>query len=216
MESGKDSGNFHEMEDVEISTIYHKLGSLSTEIEQQILELNGNSDEIKRSVQWMRNESYKETSPDIDFATRLFRRYVDEAQAARLRAAASSGLESGDSSHHGGEGRGEGTVSLIGEAIPHYLYEGSAEQIVGYGAFKSNVFWSRVVTGLLSFIAFVIMSCVPLIAHKRVSPHMLFNVRAPRLPLCLSLSLSISLSLCLSLFVSSLCSPLCLSCPLSG
>jgi hypothetical protein len=192
MQSGEDNGggsgsaNFHEMEDVEFSSIYQKLGTLCTEIEQHILELNGNSEEIRRSVQWMRNESYKETSPEADFLTRLFRRYVDESQAARARAAA-NGLD-GDSRHHldagdgsGGRG-GSGGVSLVGEMIPQYFYEGTAEQIVGYAALKTNVFWSRVVTGLFALIAFVIMSCVPLIAFKRVSPHMLFDVS-----LCLSL-----------------------------
>ena len=71
-------------------TVYDKLGTLCQEIEGQIKTVAGGSTpEIEKSLEWMHNESYKESSPEAEYAIRLFMKYVDEANAAKLRAAAS-------------------------------------------------------------------------------------------------------------------------------
>lgn len=165
MASTQNNANtFHEIED---SSIYHKIASLSTEIEQHIIDLHPPSTqyEVTRSFQWMKNESYKDLTPEIDYLTRLYRFYVDEVQSNKLRA-----------SNYHIQSREEQTMSLIDQVIPSYIYDGIAEQIVGYQALTTNVFWSRLCTALFSFLSFVIMSCVPFVSHKQVSPHMLFNV----------------------------------------
>jgi hypothetical protein len=146
----------------EFSTIYHKLALLSSEIETQLLQISGNTDEIEKSINWIRHESYKDPSPEIDFTTRLFRRYVDESNAHRLRLQLSR-LDDSDS------------ISLTSE-VPDYLYSGTPDQIVGQDAFKRNIFWFRVLSALFTFIAFIIMACVPLIHHRQVTSRMLYSV----------------------------------------
>jgi hypothetical protein len=92
-------------------TVYDKLGTLCSEIEGQIKTVAGQSQEIDRSIEWMRREAFKESSPEAEYAIRLFMKYVDEANAAKLRAAGGaldSRSDAGDS------------VSLIGD-IPDYL-----------------------------------------------------------------------------------------------
>ena len=55
-------------------------------------------------------------------------------------------------------------------------YDGTSDQIIGFDALRKNVFWSRVATGVFSFISFVVMSTVPYVTHKSVSARKLFLV----------------------------------------
>lgn len=159
---------FSNIEDVSCPTIYDKLGSLCTEIEDQIKEVGGATTEIQNSLLSMRNDSYKENSPEAEYAVRLFRKYVAEVSAAKLRGGTSptNDFDDGDS------------ISLLGD-IPQYIYSGTGEQIVGWSALSVNVFWSRLATGLFSFLAFVIMSCVPHIKYKTVDVDMLLLNNCP-------------------------------------
>lgn len=92
-------------------TVYDKLSQLCVEMETQIKSVGGRTMEIEKSIEWMRSESSKENAPEAEYALRLFMKYVDVTNAARLRTGASFSDDRSDA--------GEG-VSLIGD-IPLYL-----------------------------------------------------------------------------------------------
>jgi hypothetical protein len=167
---------FHEISQMEeFSSIYQKLGSLCTEIEHQILDLDLNHlDTARHAIQWMKNESLKDLNPEVDYLTRLYRYYNGEIQQKLHKHSASlaSSVSQKDMIH------------LVDYVVPRFVYDGTADQIVGYEALNSNVFWIRLVTSIFALISFIVMSCVPMISHKRVSPHMLFYVShsPPRSP----------------------------------
>jgi hypothetical protein len=171
--SGAATNNFQEISEMEeFSSIYQKLGSLCTEIEHQILDLDLNHlDSARHAIQWMKNESFKDLNPEVDYLTRLYRYYNQEIQQKLHKQSTPASYIASVSQND--------TIHLLNYVLPSFVYDGTAEQIVGSEALHTNVFWIRLVTSLFAFISFIVMSCVPMISHKRVSPHMLFDVCLP-------------------------------------
>lgn len=172
--------NFHEMSELkEFSSIYSKLNSLCTDLEHEILDLDLNHlNTSKNTIQWMKNESFKDLYPEVDYLTRLYFYFKQQIQL-KLKNPSSSSLTSSSALSSPSSSSSlphKERIHLVDYLLPAYVYEGSVEQVVGYEALHSNVFWIRLVTSVFALISFVVMSCVPMISHKRVSPHMLFYV----------------------------------------
>jgi hypothetical protein len=150
-----------EAEDAESYTVYHKLTNLCSEIESAIKQSSKKSrDDVQSQIMRMRSEAFTLTSPEAEYALRLFRFYHEDT------------TDSGSAGGFGGD-----TVNLVDE-LPPLLYEGHPDQIFGPGALKKNIFWMRVIVGGLSFISFVVMACVPNINKSNVSAQDLFDVRS--------------------------------------
>ena len=146
-------------DEAESYTVYHKLTNLCAEIETAIKSGSRKSrDDVQSQILRIRSEAFTMTSPEAEYALRLFRYFLEDVNEG------------------GGGGFGD-TMSLVDE-VPPMLYEGHPDQISGLAALKKNIFWMRMIVGLLSFISFVVMSCVPNINRKNVGASELFDVSA--------------------------------------
>ena len=145
-------------EEAESYTVYHKLTTLCSEIESAIKSGSHKSrDDVQAEIMRLRSESFTMTSPEAEYALRLFRCFLEQVGDG-------SGSSFGDN------------VNLI-EEVPPVLYEGHPDQLSGPEAMKKNIFWMRIVVGGLSFISFVVMACVPNINLRSVGSSDLFDVR---------------------------------------
>lgn len=153
------NGEGSEAEEAESYTVYHKLTNLCSEIEAAIKNGSRKSrDDVQAQIMRIRSEAFTMTSPEAEYALRLFRFFLEDVAEA-------SSPAFGDH------------VSLVDE-VPPMLYEGHPDQISGPSAMKKNIFWMRVIVGALSFMGFVVMACVPHISKKEVGASDLFDVSA--------------------------------------
>lgn len=142
-------------DEAESYTVYHKLTNLCSEIETAIKSGSRKSrDDVQSQILRIRSEAFTMTSPEAEYALRLFRCYLDEVS----------------------ENSGYTDTVNFADEVPPMLYEGHPDQISGPSAMKKNIFWMRVAVGVLSFISFVVMSCVPNIDRRTVSASTLFDV----------------------------------------
>ena len=148
-----------EMEEVEVTTVYHKLTTLCSDIENSIRSFCGDSLPVQQEILAIRNEAFKANAPEGEYALRLFRKYNQEVHAAHLKIASQEGDD----------------LDMMSE-IPVFLYEGSGEQLEGVESMKKNIFWFRLGTALLAFLSFSVMSSVPSISHQKVTAKDLFSV----------------------------------------
>lgn len=148
-----------------METLYDKLNNLAAEISEGIINLSGGRrEEVQQQLSELREQAYKERSPEAVYNTVLFRRYAEIANQIK------------DSK----EGRAE-KATFIGE-LPSFVYESDDENIlVGLEAMKANIFRLRVLVVVFSMIAFAVMSSVPFINEADFYPAKHFHVSIVRL-----------------------------------
>jgi hypothetical protein len=149
---------------------FDKLNNLVNVLENDIRKAHHNSIAIEKVIMSIRNSAYESGhSPQAEHVTLLYCHMAEEMKAQQRehsKAKQTSPLNYQEQE----DDNNSDTMSLTGE-IPFYLYSGSSKQIVGWEALNRNVFYSRAATAVFSFIAFVVMSCVPHIGRRYVDPN---------------------------------------------
>mmetsp|Transcript_13030 Transcript_13030/g.13089 ORF Transcript_13030/g.13089 Transcript_13030/m.13089 type:complete len:397 (-) Transcript_13030:30-1220(-) len=153
------SSNPDDANDTVGTNTFVKLNSLCTSIESCIRDHSKRSG-VDKELLAIRQASFKEQAPEAEYATRLFKRLIDETFPE-------SSLKENNKS----------VLKLI--AIPPAVYEGTGEQLVGKSAMSKNIFWLRVINTALSIGSFVIMSLVPRIMNNIVEPDDIFSNSCP-------------------------------------
>jgi hypothetical protein len=155
---------------------FDKLNNLVSVLENDIRKAHHNSIAIEKVIMSIRNSAYESShSPQAEHVTLLYCHIAEETKAQQqqqrtsLKAAPTLNYQEQDDDNN------SDTVSLTGD-IPFFLYSGSSKQIIGWEALNRNVFYSRAATAAFSFIAFVIMSCVPHIGWRSVNPNHFLEV----------------------------------------
>jgi hypothetical protein len=144
-------------------TVYDKLNKLNAEIAEGIINLGDSPrDVVQRELTFVRDQAYKERSPEAVFATILFRRYAAIANDIK------------DSKTSGGGAKS----TLIGD-LPSFMYEKDDDNmLVGWEATKTNIFRMRAIATLFALLTFSVMSAVPNITEADFKPEDHFDVRA--------------------------------------
>lgn len=147
-----------------METVYDKLNKLNAEIAEGIVQLSDTQPEVThRQLNSLREQAYKERSPEAVFATVLFRKYASiatEFKGSKLAA-------------------GDGKSTLIGE-LPSFVFEKDDDNmLVGWEATKTNIFRIRALATLFALLTFAVMSSVPYVTEADFFPEHHFNVRHP-------------------------------------
>lgn len=142
-------------------TVYDKLNKLNAEIAEGIINLEGGQrDVMQRQLTTMREQAYKERSPEAVFTTVLFRRYAQAANEIK-----DSKISKGDK------------TTLVGE-LPSFVFEKDDDNLlVGWEATKTNIFRIRALATLFALLTFAVMSSVPFVTESDFYPEHHFNVR---------------------------------------
>lgn len=141
-------------------SLYDKLKALSDEISEGILNLtDDNKTKVTMEIQSLKDQAAKDRAPEVTANIFLFRKY---AETANYWKDAHANLKNDK-------------LGLIGE-LPSFVYETNDEELVGMTALKTNIFWLRLVTCILAFISYIVMSTVPGIGHADFNPSATFKV----------------------------------------
>ena len=145
------------------ASIYEVLHNLASEIETNIKILSTESRyKVDEDIKLLREASYRERSPEAEYVSRLFKKFAEVAINAK----------NNTNSNNKQSSVAVGDVVFGKVNVPSYIYDGSAEQIVGFeAAKKSNIFYYRCACILFSFLCFVILSTVPFINAGVIRPH---------------------------------------------
>jgi hypothetical protein len=154
---------------------FDKLSNLISVLENDIRKANGNSISVEKVIMSIRNSAYETTNaPQVEYVSLLYCHIAEEMRAQQQ--AANVAKQASMNYHEQEDDNNSDTVSLTGE-IPFFWYSGSSKQIVGWEALNRNVFYSRASTALFSFVAFVIMSCLPHVGWRSINPNHFLKVR---------------------------------------
>jgi len=145
---------------MKVETLYDKLNNLADEISEGIINLGDGSRElIQAEISELREQAYKERSPEAVYNTLLFRKYAYTANKIK------------DSS----VGQRDKTT-LVGE-LPNFVYEADNEDhLVGHQATRTNIFRLRAFAAVFSMIAFSVMASAPYVNASSFSPNDAFQV----------------------------------------
>jgi hypothetical protein len=143
-------------------TVYDKLNKLNAEIAEGIINLSGGQRDVThRELNTLREQAYKERSPEAVFTTALFRRYAHVANEYK------------DSKFSAGS---EKKTTLIGD-LPNFVYEKDDDNmLVGWQATQTNIFRIRALATLFALLTFAVMSSVPYVTESDFYPEHHFNV----------------------------------------
>lgn len=140
--------------------MYDKLKALSEEMSEGILNLTDeNKTKVTMEIQSLKDQAAKDRTPEVTANVFLFRKYAEVANYWK---------DSHDALKHD-------KLSLIGE-LPSFVYETNDAELVGMTALKTNIFWLRLITCILAFISYIVMSCAPNIGHADFNPAANFKV----------------------------------------
>lgn len=144
-----------------METLYDKLNNLAAEISEGIINLSGGRrEEVQRQLSELREQAYRERSPEAVYNTVLFRKYAEIANQIK------------DSK----EGGRTEKATFLGE-LPSFVYESDDENIlVGWEATKANIFRLRTLVVVFALISFSVMSSAPYINEAQFQPKHHFNV----------------------------------------
>lgn len=158
---------------------FDKLSNLVTVLENDIRKAHNNSISIEKVIMSIRNSAYEsENSPMAEHVSLLYCHIAEENKAQQRAAAAAASSKAASTLNYQEQEEDDmyaDTINLTGE-IPFYLYSGSSKQIIGWEVLNRNVFYSRAATALFCFVAFVVMSCVPNVGHRKVNPNYYLEV----------------------------------------
>lgn len=144
---------------------FDKLNNLVNVLENDIRKAHGNSIVIENVLESIRKAAYESShSQQAEHVSLLYCHMSEEMKSQQQKNAPKLNYQEQDDDDN------SDTVSLTGE-IPFFLYSGSSRQIVGWEVLNRNVFYSRASTALFSFLAFVIMSCVPYVGWRSIDPN---------------------------------------------
>lgn len=167
---------------------FDKLSNLVTVLENDIRKAHNNSISIEKVIMSIRNSAYEsENSPMAEHVSLLYCHIAEENKAQQRAAAAAASSKTASTLNYQEQEEDDmyaDTINLTGE-IPFYLYSGSSKQIIGWEVLNRNVFYSRAATALFCFVAFVVMSCVPNVGHRKVNPNYYLEVIFTRPCVCL-------------------------------
>mmetsp|Transcript_8052 Transcript_8052/g.13652 ORF Transcript_8052/g.13652 Transcript_8052/m.13652 type:complete len:405 (-) Transcript_8052:1963-3177(-) len=145
---------------------FDKLNNLVNVLENDIRKAHGNSIAIENVLVSIRSSAYESShSQQAEHVSLLYCHMAEEMKSQQQKSAPKLNYQEQDEDDNNSD-----TVSLTGE-IPFFLYSGSSRQIVGWEALNRNVFYSRASTAVCSFVAFVIMSCVPYVSWRSIDPN---------------------------------------------
>jgi hypothetical protein len=149
-------------------TVYDRLNNLAAEISEGIINLSEEQrEQVQRELSALREQAYKERSPEAVYNTLLFRKYAAIANQIK----------------DDKRGRGDKTT-LIGE-LPSFVYEQDDENMmVGWEAVKTNIFRLRALATMFALITFSVMSSAPYITESTFYPGHHFHVSLLHLYCC--------------------------------
>lgn len=147
---------------IKVETLYDKLNNLADEISEGIINLgDGARENVQQDLSELREQAYKERSPEAVYNTLLFRKYAEVAN--QIKDSRSSGRDK---------------ATFVGE-LPSFVYEADDEQnLVGHQSTQTNIFRLRAAAALFSLITFSVMSSAPFMDRDTFSPNSNFNVRS--------------------------------------
>ena len=164
------------IESPEDDPTYDKLNNLVKVLENDIRRVHNNSIDVEKTIMSIRNSAYESSvDPRGEHLSLLYCHISEEMKQQKTKNQDKLSSLNYHEQDDVEDDNNSDTVSLMGD-IPFYLYSGSSKQIVGREALNRNVFYSRAATALFSFLAFVIMSCVPHIGWRYVDPKYLLEV----------------------------------------
>jgi hypothetical protein len=140
-------------------TIFDQLLQLAEEMRAGIYNLSSEPQDIVREdLERIKTASECGKAPEMALVVSLFRKYADTAH--RIKDDCKESMDK---------------MGFIGD-LP-VLYEFKEEnELAGWAALKTNVFWVRVIVSLLSFLSFVVMSSVEYISYPYFNPSWTFEV----------------------------------------
>lgn len=148
------------------ASIFDKLDALCEEITTDIRTTSGLSSDIGATLAKLKERAFLDRSPEAQHALLLYRHYRDLTKSGPLSSSSSSAVGGDDF-----EGLPTWLSSKTIPRLPDFVLEPQAEQLVGVGATRKNIFWLRAATVLLSMISFSIFSSAPFIhfAHPTLN-----------------------------------------------
>ena len=120
------------------NTLFDALNRLSEEISEGISNITNCTTSSKKAklqeeLEMMRTASYSvRPSPEVAYATSLFRKYADEANLIK------------DQNPQWID------VSEYTEKLPTFVTETNANQLVGWSALRQHIFWLRLLLAIFS------------------------------------------------------------------
>lgn len=157
-----------------------KLKNLAAEIETGILNMQqGSTEEKQQCIDAMRREAQRMRSPDAVYVHLLFRKYANATNETVASLRESSMFYN------------DGAVGFIFEPKDE-------KRLVGLKALKTNIFWLRMVSAVLAFISYVVMSTARYITEDEFHPSDFFEVQAKRVDIvqCVMLTILYSAASC--------------------
>lgn len=130
-------------------TLYDKLDSLSSEISSQILNINrGDRETTQKEMDDLKTLSSEKRFSELVYGILLFRKYsdiVNETIDEKLP-----------------------STETVEPPTP-FLSNNEEDQLIGWNAFKANIFWYRMTASFFSFVSSLLMVTVPFIFQTQYS-----------------------------------------------
>lgn len=166
------------------TSVFEKLNALADEISEGIRSISDQPKTVvNEEIMQMKNLSYRERLPEVEFATLLYRKYADltSSIASGSKAAPATytaGVPSSASSEFAGI-----ELTHIPVPIPTKMIDlievTDEDELVGWPAIRSSIFKLRGVATVLSFLAWAIITSTPGITKSYLKADSLLTSTCP-------------------------------------
>jgi hypothetical protein len=163
-------------------TVYEKLNVLNEEISDCIIATASDAgitkEAIESELRALREASFRERSPEAEYAIKLFRKYVDQTGKSNPCHPFSRGSSTNMQNIPLSKGEYSEAADMSNHEFMKAALEGTYLQIAGPSeAAKKNIFWFRAIIMLLSLVALIILSSSRYIAYTKFTASNAFTVQ---------------------------------------
>jgi hypothetical protein len=138
---------------------------LSEEIIVAIRKCSSNLSQTDSDLKELRELSYRDRSPEAEYAILLFRKYED--MISKFTHQNEEQTDSLESPLH----------SDVLDRVYAIVFGSDPDSVSGVQALKSRKFWLRAIAALLALVSFTVMSTVQYISEAKLNPTTIFAVR---------------------------------------